>query len=91
LIDTVDSVSGFVLEIIGVGLAKSENINPVITLFGVILFFIDMTVFMKGFALYAMAKGRHPAWCLMALFSWIGLIVLALLKDKAPYGENKSE
>ena len=29
-----------------------------------------------GLAYYAKAKGRHPAWCLMAFLSIIGLIVL---------------
>ena len=40
-----------------------------------------------GLAFYAKAKGRHPAWCLMAFLSLIGFIVLALLQDKAPNGK----
>ncbi len=36
-----------------------------------------------GFAYYALAKGRSPAWCLMAFLSCIGLVVLACLKDKS--------
>lgn len=38
---------------------------------------------LMGVAYYAVAKDRSPAWCLM-LFLWLpGLVVLALLKDKA--------
>jgi len=34
---------------------------------------------LAGFAFYAKAKGRHPAWCLMAFLSLIGLVVLSCL------------
>ena len=47
---------------------------------------VGTALLMAGLALYAMAKGRNPAWCLMAFLSLIGLIVLGLLKDKAPNG-----
>lgn len=62
-------VPGLILQAMG-------NIKgqPVILLAGSILLLI-------GFAYYAKAKGRHPAWCLMALLSLIGLIVLGCLKD----------
>ncbi len=36
-----------------------------------------------GLVYYAKAKGRHPAWGIMGLLSIIGLIVLALLKDRS--------
>jgi len=36
-----------------------------------------------GFAYYAIAKGRNPAWCLAAFLSCLGLIILALLKDES--------
>lgn len=36
-----------------------------------------------GLAYYAKAKGRHPAWCLMAFLSLIGVIVLACLEDRS--------
>ncbi len=47
---------------------------PLVSIIGTVLF-------MVGLAYYAKAKGRNPAWCLMALLSIIGLIVLACLKD----------
>jgi hypothetical protein len=36
-----------------------------------------------GFAYYAMAKGRSPAWCLLAFLSCIGLIILAFLPEES--------
>jgi len=38
-------------------------------------------LFVVGLAYYAKAKGRHPAWCLMAFLSIIGMIILGCLKD----------
>jgi hypothetical protein len=54
-----------------------------VVLLGTVLLFV-------GLAYYAMAKGRSPAWCLLALLSLIGLIVLACLPDLAPYGESRT-
>jgi peptidoglycan/LPS O-acetylase OafA/YrhL len=36
-----------------------------------------------GLAYYAMAKGRSPWWCLLAFFSCIGFLGLAVLADKS--------
>jgi hypothetical protein len=48
---------------------------------------IGTALLLVGFAYYAKAKGRNPAWCLMAFLSFIGLIVLGILKDMS--GETK--
>lgn len=60
-------VPGLLLQIGGVE-------YPILSLIGTILLLI-------GLAFYAKAKGRHPAWCLLGLFSIFGIIGLALLKD----------
>jgi hypothetical protein len=52
-----------------------DNVARGVILIGTILLLI-------GFAYYAKAKGRSPWWCLCALLSWIGLIILACLKDR---------
>jgi hypothetical protein len=52
-------------------------------LLGSLIIFIGTGLLMGGLAYYAMAKGRHPAWCLLALLSIIGLIVLACLSDES--------
>jgi len=51
---------------------------------GLAVSLIGTTLLLGGFAYYAKAKGRHPAWRLMAFLSIIGLIVLACLKDLEP-------
>ena len=75
----VYGIPGLVLQILGnlkAQAADGPTFWSVIALLGTILLFV-------GFAYYAKAKGRHWAWCFMALLSIIGLIVLACLKDKS--------
>lgn len=57
---------------------------PIIQLAGTILVLI-------GFYYYAKAKGRHPAFCLLAFLSIIGLMILACLKDESGSDEVPSE
>jgi hypothetical protein len=68
-------VPGMTLQI--AGLVMKGGVGALVQLTGTVLLLI-------GLALYAKAKGRHPAWCLMAFLSLIGLLVLASLKDKSP-------
>ena len=49
---------------------------------GIAISLLGTVLLLEGFAYYAKAKGRNPAWCLMAFLSIIGLIVLACLKDR---------
>lgn len=72
-------VPGLILQIAGrlmMNPTESGGLGALVALLGTVLLLV-------GFAFYAKAKGRHPAWCLMAFLSIIGLIVLALLKDKS--------
>ena len=46
-----------------------------------LMMWLGTLLFLIGLGYYAKAKGRHPAWCLMAFLSIIGLIVLGCLKD----------
>src|SRR5262249_31501973 len=39
---------------------------------------------LAGWAYFARAKGRSPAWCLLAFVSFLGLLVLGALKDLTP-------
>ena len=50
---------------------------------GIVLFLGGTLLLLTGFSYYAKAKGRHPAWCLMAFLSCFGVFVLAFLKDKS--------
>ena len=65
-ISLLAGVPGIILQVVG-------NIYkmPLVMALGTVLLLI-------GFAYYAKAKGRNPAWGLMALLSCIGLIVLAM-------------
>jgi len=47
---------------------------------GIALSLVGSGLLVAGLAWYAMAKGRHPAWCLVVLLVWLlGLAVLLLL------------
>jgi hypothetical protein len=46
-----------------------------------VLIYIGIAILIIGLAYYAKAKAHTPWWCLMGLFSLVGLIVLALLPD----------
>jgi hypothetical protein len=46
------------------------------------LFVIGTILLITGFSFYAKAKGRSPAWGLFGLLSWVGILILALLKEK---------
>ena len=73
-------IPGIILQI-GGQLMRDSIGEPTAT--GVLISLVGSVLLMTGFVFYAKAKGRHPAWCLMAILSIIGLIVLACLKDKS--------
>ena len=76
---------GFVLQFAGL---LVKNFRPELARLGSVLLLLGTALLMAGLAYYAMAKGRNPAWCLMAVFSLLGFIVLGLLKDHS--GEAKA-
>ncbi len=73
-------IPGVVLQIAGNFMRTPERM---ITPLGAILVLGGTVLLLIGLMFYAKAKGRHPAWCLFAFLSIIGLIVLACLKDKS--------
>jgi hypothetical protein len=75
----VFGVPGLVLQIVGNLQLQSDPRSGQAWLIGL----AGTVLLLVGFAYCAKAKGRHPAWCLMACLSVIGLIVLAFLKDKS--------
>ena len=76
---------------IGVGLGIALQLlgrmaigdNPL----GLVVTLIGGAVLIWGCCMYAKAKGHHPAWGLLGLFSIFGLIILVVMSDK--YGEGK--
>jgi hypothetical protein len=73
-------IPGIILQIGGSFLRTSEG---ELTLPGALLILIGTALLLVGFVYYAKAKGRHPAWSLLGFLSLIGLLILALLKDKS--------
>ena len=91
-------VSGIVLQILPFpvsaalharGLDQPGDVNDTIGLAIGFLPIVGTLLLLAGLAYYAKAKGRHPAWCLLAFFSCVGIVVLALLKDKVPHGDRR--
>lgn len=79
-------IPGLVLQIAGnMAAQRPEASNAVSN--GTTAMLLGTVLLMVGLAFYAKAKGRNPAWCLMAFFSFIGLLVLAMLKDMSPKDE----
>ena len=91
-ISLVFGAPGIILQTAGTIMTdgmKNEN------MIGLLLLLLGSVLLLIGLGFYAKAKGRHPAWCLMAFLSFIGLVVLASLSDKTkninqPKIRNKS-
>jgi hypothetical protein len=66
---------GFILQVVGNFMISSSARDQRLLGAGIIL--LGTVLWFVGLAYYAIAKGRHPAWCLLAFLSLIGLIVLA--------------
>ncbi len=81
-------IPGIILQIAG-QFMKGPTGEP--TAIGVIISLVGTALLLTGFLFYVKAKGRHPAWCLMAFLSIIGLIVLACLKDKSAQKAQESK
>ena len=81
-------VPGIVLQLVGNGLAQANQNQGggIAVLAGVLAAFAGTGLLVAGLVYYAKAKGRSSWWGLCGLLSCCGLIVLALLKDRAPDG-----
>jgi xanthosine utilization system XapX-like protein len=78
-ISLIAGAPGIILQSAGTIMTDGmKNENTI----GLLFLIIGSALLLVGFAFYAKAKGRSPAWCLMAFLSFIGLIVLASLTDK---------
>jgi glycerol uptake facilitator-like aquaporin len=80
-------VPGLILQIAGNVMMRSGPDKEGV---GLLVGIIGTALLMGGLMMYARAKGRSPAWGLMGLLSIIGLIVLAMLEDRAPSGKARA-
>jgi hypothetical protein len=73
-------IPGTILQIIGYAMNESSpDPNPLATA----LLLVGTVLAIIGFGYYAKAKGRSMAWGLVGFLGLIGLLVLALLKDRS--------
>jgi hypothetical protein len=63
---------------------------PLLIVFGLI-YFAGTALLLLGFYFYVKSRHRHSLWCLFALLSMIGWVVLVLLKDKNPLPLSKED
>ena len=76
---------GIVLQIAG-NVVVQANQGTAIGLLGLPVTLVGTALLVAGLVYYAIAKGRSGWWGLCGFLSCIGLIILALLKDRAPDG-----
>jgi hypothetical protein len=68
---------GLALQIIaGVLVLETQMLGLIAMLCGTLLLLV-------GLGYYAKAKGYHPVWGLLGALSWVGLLLLAVLPDRA--------
>lgn len=70
---------GIVLQCFG-GLVPLAPGRPALALLGWLMLLTGTVLMLIGFAYYAQAKGRSPAWSLLALASIVGWLILLSLE-----------
>ena len=69
-----------ILQFVGYAMkGESPESNPI----AIALLLVGTVLAIIGFGYYAKAKGRSMVWGLVGFLGLIGLVVLALLKDKS--------
>jgi len=76
-------IPGVILQVAGNILARS-NPEAGINVLWALVALVGTGLLIAGLSYYAIAKGRSPWWGLCGFLSCIGLLILALLKDRAP-------
>jgi uncharacterized membrane protein len=79
---TVIVVIGFVGYYLGAGLFRLSA-SPGLIFIGIILWLVGMAFIFWGFYIWIRLKQRDPFFIILALLTWVGLIVIACLKDKS--------
>ncbi|MAI73184.1 MAG: hypothetical protein CMM01_20075 [Rhodopirellula sp.] len=76
------AIPGIALQFVGQFMTGGEQ-----HILGLLTVLAGTLMVLVGFAYYAKAKGRNPAWCLIGVFSCLGLLIMALLKDNSGVDE----
>jgi multisubunit Na+/H+ antiporter MnhB subunit len=77
---------GIVLQCLG-GFVPLASSHPLLALLGWLMLSTGTLLVLIGFAYYAKAKRRSPAWALLALASIIGWLILLSLAAKPGSGQ----
>jgi hypothetical protein len=75
-------IPGVILQVAGFILNKDQppdSFNAI----ALVLLIAGTVLAITGFGFYAKAKGRSPAWGIAGFLGLLGLLVLALLKDRS--------
>ena len=75
---------GFFLQFVGGSVTAISHSLPLVVL-GWSICLVGTVLLLIGFYFYVQSKGRSPEWCLLALLSIIGWVILVLLKDKTTH------
>jgi hypothetical protein len=76
-------IPGMIMQVAGMILqGPPDNPSPVQGV-AVLLLVVGTILAFIGFGYYAKAKGRSMLWGLCGFLSLVGLVILALLKDKS--------
>ena len=78
----VIAIPGIIIQVAAQLMMQGEQSN-----LGLLVSLIGTVMVLIGFAYYAKAKGRNPLWCIVGVFSCLGLLIMALLKDKSGVDE----
>lgn len=73
-------VPGLALQVAGVVVGNNSDTFVVVAA-GAATALLGTLLLTVGLCYYSKAKGRHPAWGVVGLMSFAGLLVLAILKD----------
>ena len=76
---------GILLQIVGKVISRA-NTETSLSLLGVPISLLGTGLLIAGLTYYAIGKGRSGWWGLCGFLSCLGLLILALLKEKAPDG-----
>ena len=78
----VIAIPGIIIQVAAQLMMQGEQSN-----LGLLVSLIGTVMVLIGFAYYAKAKGRNPLWCIVGVLSCLGLLIMALLKDKSGVDE----
>jgi hypothetical protein len=76
-------IPGIIIQVLGLFMVFTGNNR------GWLMAVMGSGLFVAGLAYYAKAKARSPWWCLLGLFSLLGMIILAVMPDESYDGQTR--